>query len=270
MGLLDDLKSEAGKLQDQQSSEEIQREKLEAIYREEINPKMMMISNYFSELADQLNILKPDTKVAYYIPGYQEVNGLVQQDYAINADSLENIKKLRLRFNAILPNEKEFSVTPKSKAAETRNFFEKQNITFAEWPVRDAHQDVIGLNFQLKLKVEILFMFEAKIETSSIQLSIVNFEDFGVKQKSYRPDAIDDKWLEEVGSYILRKTKTMHSLEISDDVKKKLRDQLKKAEGDRQTELEEMEEARRVQEALDKEKNENRFIKMLKKKIKGE
>ncbi len=268
MGLLDDLKSEAEKLQDQQTSEEVHRERLEAIYREEINPKMLMISNYFSEFADQLNILKPDTKVSYTIPGYKEIKGLIQKEYGISADSLERIKKLRFRFNAELPNEIEFSVTPKSKSAETRNFLEQQNITFSEWPVRDAQQQVIGLTFQLKLKVDILFMFDANVENSSIQLSIVNFETFGVTQKIYRPESINEQWLEEVGAYILRKTETMHSLEISDEMKQKLRDQLRRAEGDRVREVEEMDALRAKQEQEEAQK-ENRFIKMFKRTIKG-
>ncbi len=268
MGLLDDLKSEAEKLQDQQSSEEINRERLEAVYREEINPKMLMISNYFSEFADQLNILKPDTKVSYTIPGYKEIKGLIQKEYSISADSLERIKKLRLRFNAELPNEIEFSVTPKSKSTETRKFFEQQNITFSEWPVRDAQQQVIGLTFQLKLKVEILFMFDVNIESSSIQLSVVNFETFGVTQKSYRPESINEKWLEDVGAYILRKTETMHSLEISDEMKQKLREQLKRAENDRIREAEEMDALRAKQEREESQK-ENRFFKIFKRSTKS-
>jgi len=268
MGLLDDLKSEAEKLQDEQSSDEINRERLETIYREEINPKMQMISNYFSEFFDQLAILKPKTEVAYTIPGYKEIKGLIQKDYAISADSLERIKKLRLRFIAEQLNESEFSVTPKSKAAETRHFFEQQNIAFSEWPVRDAQQEVIGLNFQLKLKVEVLFMFQADIDNSVIQLSIVNFETFGVTQKSYRPEVINEAWLEDIGRYILRKSKTLHSLEISDEVKQKLREQLKRAESARDREIKEMDDLR-AKEAREEKQKENRFIKMLKRTIKG-
>jgi hypothetical protein len=268
MGLLDDLKSEAGKLQDQQSSDEANRERLEAIYREEIKPKMLMISNYFSDFSDQLSILKPKTEVAYTIPGHKEVKGLIQKNYGISADSLESIKKLHLRFIAELPNETEFSVTPKLRAAETRDFFEQQNITFSEWPVRDALQEVIGLNFQVKLKVNILFMFQVDIEKSMIQLRIVNFEGFAVTQKSYRPEAINEAWLEDIGRYILRKNKTLHSLEISDEVKQRLREQLKHSMSDRDREIKEMDELR-AKEEFEEEQKENRFIKMLKRTIKG-
>lgn len=268
MGLLDNLKSEAEKLQNQQSSDEVSKERLEAIYREELNPKMQMIAKYFTEFADQLNILKPATAVSYVIPGYKEVKGLVQKEYSIRADSLENIKKLRLRFSAEMPHEIEFSVTPKAKAAETRSFLEQQNITFSEWPVRDAQQQVIGITCQVKLKIEIMFMFQADVENSAIRLSIVNFEDFGVENKNYRPDSIDESWLEDIGHYILRENETLHTLEISDEIKQQLRDQLKREELGRVKEIEEMD-ALRAQQALEREQKENRFIKMFKKTIKG-
>ncbi|MCF6281392.1 MAG: hypothetical protein L3J28_04140 [Candidatus Polarisedimenticolaceae bacterium] len=268
MGLLDDLKSEAEKLQNQQSSDEVSKERLEAIYREDINPKMQMISNYFTEFVDQLNILKPATAVSYTIPGYKEVTGLIQQNYSIRADSFENMKKLRLRFSAELPHEIEFSVTPKAKAAETRSFLEQQNFTFSEWPVRDAQQQVIGITCQVKLKVEIMFMFQADIENSAIKLSIVNFENFGVESKSYRPDSINESWLEDIGHYILRENETLHTLEISDEIKQQLRDQLKREALGRAKEMKAMEKLR-AQQALEQEQKENRFIKMFKKTIKG-
>lgn len=265
MGLLDDLKSEAERLQNQKSSEEKQKARLEAIYREEINPKMQKITTYLGELSEQLNILKPETQPVYTIPGYGKVKGLIQKDYSVNADSINNMTQLCFRFYAELPKEIEFSVTPKSKANETCSFLEEQNLTFSEWPVRDLHQRPIGITFQVKLRVEILFLFQADIENSCIQLTIVNFEDFTESNKSYRPKSIDIDWLEDMGYYILRKNESMHTLEISEEKKLQLREQLKQEEAIRQREMEEL----LVREEAEREQKENRFVKILKNTIKG-
>lgn len=268
MSLLDDLKAEAEKLHNQQSSEEGRKAKQEANYIEEINPKLQMIAAYLGELSEQLNILKPETNPTYAVPGYQLVKGFVQQDYSVNADSMEKIKQLRFRFNAELPHDIEFSVTPKTKADETRHFLEHQSFTFSEWPVRDMHQRLIGLTFLVKLKVEILFLFQADIENGEIQLTIVNFEGFTVSTKNYRPQSIHDDWLEGLGHYILRKKNALHTLEISDEMKEQLRAKLKQAEQGRENEMKEMDQIV-AQEAAEQEQGENRFVKIFKNTIKG-
>ena len=266
MGLLDDLKSEAEKLQNQQSAEEEQRQQKEALYQQEINPTLQKISAYVSEMADQLNVVKPDTNPTYTIPGHGDIKGLIQQDYSVNADSLEQMKQLRLRFKAVLPNDIEFSVTPKPKADETRSFLEEQNFTFSEWPVRDNHQRLIGINFQVKVNIEILFLFRADIENGRIQLTIVNFENFTVKNKSYTPQAITDAWLDDLGHYILRKIEILDSLTMTDDQKAQLREQLRREKAKRSKELQKIIER---EEAEEKEKNKQSFVNIIKKKLTG-
>jgi hypothetical protein len=246
MSLLDDLKKEAEErlAADSADQEEIRRE---AAYRERIRPAMLRILNYLSELTDQLKVLDTDVRQDYILPGIGTVKDLLQGGYVVNADSTENTKTIRLRFNCTDEREREFAVKPKSQADETRDFLETQVMRYAEWPIRDPVQGVIGLNFQLAVKVDVNFIFKADLDQMAITLIIANFSNFKVEKSVVQPERVDDVWLDNLGNYLLRRRKNLYELEITDNDKAAIREKLEQAQRQREKEM---------QEALEREQEE--------------
>ncbi len=252
MSLLDDLKREAQERQqaDTADQEAIRRE---AEYRERIRPAMLKILHYLAELTEHLKTLDMDVRQDYTLPGLGLVAGLRQGNYVVNADSTENTKTIRLRFNCIDEQEREYAVKPKSTADETRAFLETQVMRYAEWPIRDPVQGIIGLNFQLAVKVDVNFIFKADPDQGAISLIISNFSGFKVEKSVVQPERIDDGWLDNLGNYLLRRRKNLYELEITDTDKAAIRSKLEADRRQREAELqvalqreqEEQQEARR-------------------------
>ncbi|MEJ2593159.1 MAG: hypothetical protein P8178_17550 [Candidatus Thiodiazotropha sp.] len=231
MSLLDDLKREAEQLKAEQGAD-AEAQRLEACYQQRLRPAMLSILHYLSELTEQLKVVDPDVRVDYTLPGIGTVRGLHQEGYVVNADSTENTRTIRLRFQCVDEREREYAVKPKSSADETRDFLETQRMRYAEWPIRDPQQGVVGLNFQLAVKVDVNFIFKAD---------------------PAQPERISEEWLDNLGNYLLRRRKNLYELEITDEDKAAIRQRLEQAQRQREAELEaailrereEREEARR-------------------------
>jgi hypothetical protein len=259
MSLLDDLKQEVEQRQaaDTTDQEAVRRE---TDYRERIRPAMLAILHYLSELTDQLKLLDLDVRHDYELPGIGLANGLRQTDYVVNADSTENTKTIRLRFSCIDEREREYSVKPKSKADETRAFLDAQRMRYAEWPIRDPAQGIIGLNFQLAVKVDANFIFKADLELGAISLFISNFSGFKVEKSVVQPERIGDDWLDNLGNYLLRRRENLYELEISDADKALIRRQLEQGQRQREAELEAA--SRREQEESEQARRTSLFGKL--------
>lgn len=238
MSILDDLKRQAQEQREADTSD-LEAEQREADYRERIRPAMLAILHYLSELTDLLKVLEEDICGDYELPGIGLVKGLRQGDYVVNADSTENTKIIRLRFSCVDVREREFAVKPKSTADETRAFLDTQQMRYAEWPIRDPFEGVVGLNFQLTIKVSVNIIFKADLEQGAISLFISNFSGFKVERSVLQPERIDEAWLDGLGNYLLRRREDLYRLEISDSDKEVIRQQLETAQRQREAELQE-------------------------------
>ncbi|MGD8908306.1 MAG: hypothetical protein PVI92_03090 [Chromatiales bacterium] len=212
---------------------------MEADYRQRIRPAMLKILRYLSDLTDQLKVLDPDIYQDYTLPGIGLVKGLRQGDYVVNADSTDNTKTIRLRFSCTDEREREYAVKPKSTADETRAFLETQVMRYAEWPIRNPQQQIIGLNFQLAVKVDVNFIFKADLEQGALTLIISNFSDFKVEKSVVQPERIDETWLDNLGNYLLRRRKNLYELEITENDKAAIRQKVEAAKRQREVELQE-------------------------------
>ncbi|MES9862480.1 MAG: hypothetical protein ABW157_03800 [Candidatus Thiodiazotropha sp. LLP2] len=238
MSLLENLKEEARKRQEVEGAN-CEATRLEELYQSRFKSPMQSIMRYLSELTDQLKILEHEVRHDYTLPGLGQVAGLLNSDYVVNADSSENTKVVRLRFNCISDNEMTFAITPKSKADEACAFLDSQTMRYAEWPIRDHEQRVVGLNLQLSVKVKVNFLFQADPELGSIRMFVSNFNGFKVEKSLIQPEKLDEAWLDNLGNYILRNRANMYDLEIDESQRNTIRQRLEAAKQQREAELQE-------------------------------
>lgn len=237
MSLLDELKLQAEQLQgrDDQRALEARRE---VLYQESLKPSLHSILNYLIDLTEQLNIVDPEIMHAYSLPGIGDIPKLRQGGYVLKADSTDQTRQIRLRFHCVADDEREFAVRPKKQAAETREFLESQKMRYAEWPIRDSQQQIVGINFQLRIQVEVNFLFQVDLEQAGIKMVTANFHQFEVERNLIKPERINDQWLDHLGNYILRRHEKLHNLEIDENDKQLIRERLEKETRIRQQELE--------------------------------
>lgn len=239
MSLLEKLKEEARKRQEAEGTSS-EATILEALYQSRFKSPMQSIMRYLTELTKQLKILDYETRHDYDLPGIGPVSGLRHADYVVNADSSENTKLVRLRFNCVSDNEMRFAITPKSKADETCKFLDTETMGYSEWPIRDHQQRVVGLNLQLKVKININFVFQADLELGSIRMFVSNFNGFKVEKSLIQPEQVDEAWLDNLGNYVLRNRADMYDLEIDESTRQAIRQRLEESKQQRQAELREL------------------------------
>jgi hypothetical protein len=236
MTLLDHLKKEALKLQ-QSGDKTTEAARLKARYDACFHTPMLAIQHYLSELSEQLKILDYEVKKDYTLPGIGLVKDLNQSGYTLNMDSSENPRLIHFRFNSVADREREYSVTPKLKADETRDFLESQGMRYSEWPIRNHKQRIVGLYFQLTVLVKVNFVFQVDLELDVIKLFIYNFNDFRIEKSLVKPERVDDAWLDNLGNYILRKRESLFDLEMDESLRSSLRQRLQEEERQRHKEL---------------------------------
>ncbi|MES9940495.1 MAG: hypothetical protein ABW104_10070 [Candidatus Thiodiazotropha sp. 6PLUC2] len=238
MSLLEKLKEEARKQQEAEGAN-CEATRLEELYQSRFKSPMRSIMKYLSELTDQLKILEHEVRHDYSLPGLGQITGLLNSDYVVNADSSENTRVVRLRFNCISDNELTFAITPKSKADEACAFLDAQTMRYTEWPIRDHEQRVVGLNLQLSVKVKVNFLFQADPELGSIRMFVSNFNGFKVEKSLIQPEKVDEAWLDTLGNYLLRNRANMVDLDIDESQRNSIRQRLEEAKLQREAELQE-------------------------------
>ncbi|MDD5033651.1 MAG: hypothetical protein PHE55_02750 [Methylococcaceae bacterium] len=226
MGLLEELKREAENARLAKEREEARQVELERIYHEEIRPRMLEIHRYLLEMIDHLNQVTWSVMASYDFPGIGKVENLLQGGYRISIDSLQNPKKIVLRFECVAPEERKYVIDSRSQADDASQFLAAQRVPFTEWPIRDGLHQIIGLAIQAKLRVWVNLIFEVEMDKSSIRVSSHNFT--GITEISFLTDYqnIDKLWLDQLGHYILRKNECFGQLDISEEERRQIRQHL--------------------------------------------
>jgi len=223
MGILDELKQEAERVRHLQEEEERATAEIRGD-RAGLRDRMVRIHHYLFELIEHLDVAGWQVAATYSLPGVGEVE-LIQGNYRIYIDNLQDPKKISLRFDCLASDTGHYSVTPKPIAEEFRKFLRSEQIAFAEWPIRDG-AEIEGALFQCRLQVLVSLLFEARVEDSTVRVATHNFEALLDEKLKFHYQRIDDDWLDQVGHYVLRKDRRLSSLDISEDVRRQIRERL--------------------------------------------
>ncbi len=256
MGVIDELKREAERRKQKLSEEEAGKVRKEETFQNAIRPAMQAVLRYLREMTEHLNFLKPDVGIGYTLPGFGEVGNLVQEDYRMAVDSAEQPGFVKLWFTCRSPDDLVFTVTPSAKARDTRRFLQDLRLVFAEWPLRDASNDVVGLGFEVKFSVPVVFLFQADMENEVITMQVTNFKGLNTQRDSFPPNTVNDKWLEDLGNYILGRNVNLRALHISDQERQQIRQRLQISNAERKRELE----LALQREYMEKEDQESRLL----------
>ena len=101
MGLLDDLKKQAEIRQQVPSSHDDAVRQFR--YFQPVQSALQEASRYFGELAESLNVIKPDVRRQFYIEGSTKLSHLLQGDYTVRdrrktIDGRDYLTEVSLRF----------------------------------------------------------------------------------------------------------------------------------------------------------------------------
>lgn len=252
MGLLDDLRKQSTDKKQQQAIETARLEKLNAFYRSDIHPKMTAIYTHLNEMVEHLNFIKPDIKVPYKLNASGTVRKLVQSGYKINTDSSEEMKQLILTFTCALDSAILFEVENK-KIVETHiEYLQRFKLQYTSKLYRDDNHDVVSAKFKVKCRVPVTIVFEGDVENSCIIFKLKNFAGLGLQQHVIKPKNVDDEFLDELSTYLVRESDEFMKLDLSEADRRKLQHKIRLEKLQREKEMREAEKRIREEEALAK------------------
>lgn len=224
MSYLEQLKKESQERQKQEraKTQKAQNQKIQRTktFQNKVKPALEQLQLALRELTKHLNYLKPDTRATYQIKGYGEIDDFQQQDYRVaildnisgtsiskanNGDFNDTSSNFILRF--FCETEYKYRLIKDTVPAANlqRKFFTLNEIVFDYKEEGDEEQRFKRAIFLFKPKIQVIFEFVGNFETSSIDLTVANFEELG-KKKVYtlQPDEINQSFLDELAKYILR------------------------------------------------------------------
>ncbi len=237
MGILDDLKREASRLQGDQERVPGGEAYQEQRYHEVAKPLMKQIATYLCEMTEQLKVVQLPVPVAYDIPGIGLVKELYQGDYRVYLDSREAPRKIAFQFACTSGSVNKYSVTPLTAAEEARQFMRKQQIHFSEWGIRDSQERLMGAHFECQMQIQVKLVFATDMENERLVVTSINRHGLTIKHSNFSFDSIDDKWMDELGHYILRKNEQMGVLDIPESARQEIQKRVKEEQLRREAEL---------------------------------
>lgn len=226
MGLLDDLRQQADSIRDSEASKKAQQERLEAWSKAEVRPKLTQIYSYLNELIGHLEVVQPETAVAYPLKGYGTLENLTQANYKLTTDSRDDVSRVTLAFTCIGKGDVSFNVEGKPQVGRLREFLNSCKMPFTSREYRDDRHNLVSALFKVEAKVPVLFNFELADNKTTINLTIRNFEGLGTHLYRLQPEMINEQLLDQMGRYLLRADNHFIRLDITEEDREKLRQRL--------------------------------------------
>ncbi len=230
MALLDDLKAKSEARKTEELAERLHADQLQAAYERYLNPKMRQIFNYLSQVVEEVNYIKPNTRVDFELPVYGRMLGLRQEEYRLTVDSRGSMRTIVLRFLCTGGQTARFKVTPPSVAADLREQLLDHGMKFDSRDYFDEYRAVIGQRFEVEGEFPVLVRVNADIERTLIHIHITNFDAPISRHAKYRPEQITPDFLDDLGHYILRKHTKLIQLPISEEEREELRLRMEREE----------------------------------------
>lgn len=261
MGLLDDLRNQAEGRRKQEEQEAAEQARREAIYREEIQPRMTKAYQYFLELIEHLNYVKPEILVDYPLLKNAQYVSLRQDDYTIVIDSSKALKRIDIIFQCTLDAPVEYEIFGKEVVLNQSDKLDRYRINYTRRDRKDVSLELEGAKFKIEGPLPLRVLIEADVSHSVVRLALRNFTDPGVSRYTVKPGEFNEEFLDRLGKFMLRQTDALFdNFEMPEEALRQLRQRLQEEQALRDQELREAEEALRAEEEAARTGKKTEFI----------
>ncbi len=227
MGLIDDLSKEAQLQQADAESVKANSEKREERFLKTVQPKMVMIFAFLSELCENLNLIKSTVFVSYPIKDYSVMRDLLPSDYKIIVDSRKLMRNIKLSFMCSSNTRVRFDVENKIYIDRISEYFDEHHVSYVCHKDKDSRQNVTNAIFSVDSLVPVSFNFSASLDSTNIVLNIENFNGFNSDRFVIDCNDVNTQYLENLGKYILRRESDLFRTKMTQEQLDEIRIQLK-------------------------------------------
>lgn len=227
MSVLDELRKKADEKKAAEQRQAIQQDLLEQVYQAQILPKMQLIFDNFKETIDYLNFLNEPIRVNNYCEKFPQFGELAHSNYKINTDGrigLANYDRLmQVNVNFLCEGKGDFSYRLESEPLIEKEieYLQIKRLVF-DWKRITPVNGVAAAQFTIQRKVPVAFRVEVDYPHSKLKVSIKNHENLESFSKSYSIDELDDKFVDRLLSYFLRKDREFVKTEELSEASKEM------------------------------------------------
>lgn len=264
MGILDDLKNQSEVQKAGEAQEKQRQADLLKFYQENLHPKMLQLYTFLNEFIEHLNYIKSDTKVSYPVQPDGCMQEFAQGDYKVTIDSATEVKEINLRFYCSLKEPLIFELENSERIQRYTDVLHSYRIEFERTDNKDSNYELISSKFKVVGPVPVNVILQGDVATSSIHLILNNFEKSGVNKHTYKERHITEEFIDGLGKFILRQNPMFLKLDIEDEHKEQIRQNIHADLKQRQQEMEEADRLLELEKNKEKDKKswKNVFKKM--------
>ncbi|MBM3343150.1 MAG: hypothetical protein FJY56_13710 [Betaproteobacteria bacterium] len=173
---------------------------------------MQQTYDYFKELVEQLNVLKPEFPRQYAVPGVPEFRSLRwdggrAHGFRGTQVGAQLARLERVALNYVLSGggpirlEREYPASDRLKT-----LLNDYKIAFTAKEQYNARGSLERVNFEVPLTVDAGLQLTAKLDEGKIQINATHIGGFGVMRRLLAPEAITQAALHELSGFILGET----------------------------------------------------------------
>lgn len=254
MGILDDLKNQSDIQKAGEASEKQRQADLLKFYQENLHPKMLQLYTFLNEFVEHLNYIKNETEVSYPVKPDGSSQEFIQRDYKVTIDSSTEVKEINLRFYCELAEPFSVELENAERIQRYIDVLHSYRINFDRTDNKDSNYDLISSKIVVNGPVPINVILQGDVSTSSIHLILNNFEKSGFSKHTYKERHITEDFIDDLGKFILRQNPMFLKLDIADEHKEQIRQNIQADLKQKQKEIEEAESLLKKDEELEAEK----------------
>lgn len=247
MSFLDELRQAADEKHRREVAEQEDHVRREAYYRDIMRPKLEFIYSFLAELAEHLNYVGREITADYQLEGYGELEGLRQGNYAVSADSRRDMKNVALSFECRGEGMVRLPMVGKHAIRRYNEYLLNNHLTFDNQIDRGGSRLEMTSTFLIENRVPVDFIFLGDVDHSRIQLTVRNFDRLGARVLSLAPESVDEAMMDRLARYVVRDDDSFLQLDITEDQRRKIREQVEAEQRQRELESRMAEMADRVE-----------------------
>lgn len=239
MGILDDLKNQSEVQKANEEKEKQRQADLLKFYQENLHPKLLQLYTFLNELIEHLNYIKTETNVLYPVIPDGSMQEFQQSDYKVTIDSATEVKEINLRFFCSLKEPLVFELENSERIQRYADVLHSYRIEFDRTDNKNSNYELVSAKFKVIGPIPVNIVLQGDVASSSIHLLLSNFEKPGASKHTFKERHITEEFIDNLGKFILRQNPEFLKLDIADEHKDIIRQNIQEDLKQRQQELEE-------------------------------
>lgn len=238
MSIIDELRIKANEKKEAQQQQETHEQHLASNYKHLLLPKMQQTYTYLNEVVKHLNYVAEPIVIKDYSHRYPQLGELLQQNYRINTDGFAGLadfnRLMQINLTFSLKGEGSFSYNIEGKRIieQEISFLHSRDMPF-EWKNILGKSGIQTAAFTILRKIPVRFRVEVLYDKSQLLFTVDNHEDFSLHTKILDAEQVTEEFLEKLVSYLLRRNHDFARLDITEQHRQNIRENLEIAERER-------------------------------------